>query len=577
MVNTALIGCGPRGLNVLEQLVHRARTRRLTGTVHVIEPGPLGVGIHHPDQPDYLRLNTIAEQVTAFTDEHMTDGGGIEGPSLYEWAARRGLRVRENTGESVPVRPTHHLPRAVLGSYLEWAARRIVAAAPEGLVIVRHRDTAVEVTRADGGRGERVVLSAGGVLDVADAVLTVGHSGTPGMRSPDPAAEPGRWIADPYPLPGTLAHVAPGDTLGVLGAGLTAADVVAAATVGRGGRYEQSAEGRLRYLPSGEEPALVLLSRTGLPARARPRPGAQRARGTVHLSPAGIEASRALRPAQRVDFRHDVLPLVEREMRHRFTALAAARGQRPVLPPGSLTGLVDACVPRDALASRHHYRAWYAQYIEDDLHEAELGLEQSPLKFALEVMRDHREVLRRAVDEPGLTEESEAYFFGSFVPAVNRAVIGPQRQRNAELLALLAAGVARPGPGPGPRIVWETARRRWSLTSTALAVPTLDHADHLVAALSPAPQAAASLSPVVRGLYAAGRIRARRAGPLTLGVDLTRDGRPVGRGGRVQQHLFVLGPLGEGSSYYNHYVVSPGGPSRATEDARRVATLVAPG
>jgi hypothetical protein len=37
--------------------------------------------------------------------------------------------------------------------------------------------------------------------------------------------------------------------------------------------------------------------------------------------------------------------------------------------------------------------------------------------------------------------------------------------------------------------------------------------------------------------------------------------------GPVQERIFLLGPHTEGSSYYNHYVPSPGVPSRALRDA----------
>jgi hypothetical protein len=51
------------------------------------------------------------------------------------------------------------------------------------------------------------------------------------------------------------------------------------------------------------------------------------------------------------------------------------------------------------------------------------------------------------------------------------------------------------------------------------------------------------------------------------GLDVTREGRGVDRTGTPQPRLFFLGPHTEGSSYYNHYVPSPGVPSRALLDA----------
>ncbi|GGV08841.1 FAD/NAD(P)-binding protein [Streptomyces spectabilis] len=570
-VSVALVGCGPRGLNVLERLVHRARTHGLRGTVHVIEPGPLGVGVHHRGQPDYLRLHTPADRLTAFTDPHMVDGGGVAGPSLYAWARGRGLTVREPTGDETPVRPDHHLPRAMLGEYLAWAAQTIVAAAPAGLRVLHHRATAVDVVPAVHRGGERVVLNNGGVLGVAHVVLAVGHTGAVPMPAPGGAdTTTGHWIADPYPLPGSLDGIPPGATVGLLGAGLTCADVVAAVTVGRGGRYVRDGVGCLRYLPSGREPALVLLSRSGLPARARPKPSARPPTDAAHLTFCAVQRLRSLCTGRALDFRRDVLPLVEREMRHRYAARAIALGKDPGgLGDGFLGELVRGTIPRHRLASYHHYRTWYAHYLGDDLREAELGLDGSPLKYSLEALGDLREELRRTVDEPGLTAESTRYFFGSFAAAVSRTVIGPQPERNAELLALLAAGVARPGPGPAARVGWHAGARSWEITSTELAVPAVVHADHLVAARTAAPAVLSSLNPVIRSLRDKGRLRCRLAGDLVLGADVTRVGRPVGGDGRVQHRLFVLGPLAEGSSYYNHYVAAPGAPSRAVADAQR--------
>jgi hypothetical protein len=39
----------------------------------------------------------------------------------------------------------------------------------------------------------------------------------------------------------------------------------------------------------------------------------------------------------------------------------------------------------------------------------------------------------------------------------------------------------------------------------------------------------------------------------------------------VEEAIWILGSMTEGSSYYNHYIPSPGGVSRAFTDAHNVA------
>ncbi|WP_328318756.1 FAD/NAD(P)-binding protein [Streptomyces sp. NBC_00388] len=628
----AIIGAGPRGLGVLERLIAHCLTEPFPVTVHLVDPRSPGPGFHTPGQPDHLLLNTVCSQLSAFPDAHMVDGPvPLSGPSLHAWCRERDLRVGEDgftvrPGEGREIRPNDFLPRRLLSEYLIWAGEEIIGAAPACLTLVRHRTTAADIRpgadpATPDAAAETVVLADGSRF-TADAVfVTVGHHALYLPDGPAPGPAP---VTRPYPLPSALDGIAARSHVAVLGAGLTAMDVISTLTVGRGGRHVKDGSA-LRYLPSGREPVIVLANRSGLPSRSRPYLNP----GRVRCAPVALTEDRlaglrtaAARDGGRLGFVRDVLPLVvaEMELAYYRTLLgretgdavragreladhAARTGHQPLLAElrarfgpnpvaeilsaglGPAAGLgpsgprspvpepsgpepsdpVSGGVPQPQRWPGHGaYARWFTECVTEDLAEARAGLGVSPLKEALEVLRDHRDVLRAAVDPPGLDSGSLTFFFGTFAPVVNRLVIGPQLERSAELLSLVAAGIVRIGPGPAPQLVAPSGREPWRLESTRLDSPASVDVDHVVHAhLAEAPPERVPDSLLGR-LATAGRVRT--AAPLA-GLDVTRGGQGVGRSGAPQERLFFLGPHTEGSSYYNHYVPSPGAPSRALMDA----------
>jgi uncharacterized NAD(P)/FAD-binding protein YdhS len=593
----AVVGMGSRGLGVLERLVGMCLAEPFDLTVHLVDPRPPGPGFHRSDQPDYLLLNTVCSQLTAFADAAMVTGpAGIAGPSLYDWCLERDLRVQDDgytvrPGVGRAVRPNDFLPRRLLSDYLAWAAERIVAAAPEQLRVVRHQASATGLVQL--GDREQVLLDDGTSVVVDSAFLTVGHHTLhqPQRQETDPAT-----ITCPYPLPDAVEAVRPGERVVVLGMGLTAMDVLASLTLGRGGRHVTGENGETRYVPSGREPRIVLASRNGLPYRSRPvlNPGRVRCEPLV-LTPARVRELREGRPGGRLNFAEDIVPLVEAEIdlayyraclarhtgdadaaRREFADLVRTRGAEPLLAqarerfgPSPVSGLLSgAAAGPPSWETYQDYTDWFVARVADDLAEARSGLGVSPVKEALEVLRDHRDVLREVVDPPGLDDESMGDFFSDFVSLVNRTVIGPQLDRSAELLALIEAGVVRPAPGAHSQLRRSTGGAVWTLESTTLATAHRLEADRVVLAHVQEPAADEAEGSLLGGLAKAGRLRTlRHRSASTTGLDVTREGRAVDATGTVQERIFLLGPHTEGSSYYNHYVPSPGVPSRALRDA----------
>jgi uncharacterized NAD(P)/FAD-binding protein YdhS len=594
--SVAIIGLGSRGLSVLERIVTHARLAAIPAhqlRVEIIDPACTGAGVHDLTQPDYLLLNTTCSQVSMFPDA-CTVGSQVSftGPDLYTWVTGRGLRLGPDgysagdTGR--PIRPTDFLPRRLLGEYLRWFLAQLSARAAGHVQLNLHTATAVDLSSAPDG-GLVVGMSDGRSVTVRHAFLTTGY--TPNaVRGGLPGSQ--RLITEPYPLPERLAAVAPGQQVAIGGFGLSAMDVISSLTVGRGGQFSDR-RGQLRYQPSGCEPSLLLYSRTGVPCRARPR--------VVEFGPqyrplafteAGIDAVRAAR-GEPLDFDADVLPLVLTEMRiayRRSQARGAGSGAEQALDlrlgqAATLLAVLDELDARHGgfdpvslldgsagmdLRGPSHYQQWLAAYLTADLAEAELGFTASPVKAALDVLRELRDTFRYAVDFGGISAASLEEFTRRTIPAVNRAVVGPQYERHAELLALIADGHARVPFGPAPQISWNEAAGRWRIASGRLTTAYCAEADWVIAAQVPLPAAGASASPLLRSLHGKGWIRPYQPGSaLVRGIDVSPELHPLNSDGRPDQRIWVLGPLCEGATFYNNLVPSPNMHSRPVFDAHR--------
>jgi uncharacterized NAD(P)/FAD-binding protein YdhS len=604
--SVAVVGLGSRGLGVLERVVTLAkRAGPAAGPVRVevVDPSCTGAGVHTLGQPDYLLLNTTCSQVSMFPDA-ATVGAEVDapGPSLYEWVTARGLRLAEDgctvgtTGR--PIRPTDFLPRRVLGEYLGWFLEEVLRRAPGHVRVRLHRAEAVDLSPAPDGR-LTVALSDGTAVDVAAVFLTTGYTAN---TAPETRVGSTRVVPEPYPLPDRVADLRPEQTVALGGFGLSAMDVLSCLTVGRGGRYVENG-GQLRYRPGGREPTVLLFSRSGVPCRARPR--------VVEFGPpyepvvfteAAVDRLRAARGGP-LDFDADVLPLVLTEMRvaHRRCearcagaaeerALAAALAGADGLPGvvAVLDELDERRGPFDPVAvldgagdmlldSAEAYQKWLAGVVREDLAEGVLGFTGSPVKAALDVLRAQRDTFRYVVDFGGLSERSLEEFHRRTVPVLNRAVVGPQYERHAELLALLEAGVVEVPFGPAPAASWNEATGRWTLASTRLAEPYARDVDWVVAAHVGLPTVASSASPLLSALHRRGRIRPHRPGSgWVTGIDVDRDQHPLDSAGRPERRVWVLGPLCEGTTFYNNLVPSPNTWSRPVHDAHRcVAAMLA--
>ncbi|MET9520449.1 FAD/NAD(P)-binding protein [Streptomyces sp. NPDC002994] len=599
----AVVGAGPRGTSVLERLCASvpALAPDTTLTVHVVDPAPPGAGrVWRTGQPAELLMNTVASQVTLFTDASVGCEGPIRpGPSLYEWAA----------SHDAPLGPDDYPTRACYGRYLEWVFRQVVCGAPESVTVRIHAARAVNLQNGPGDPDslQTITLDNGETLTGLSAVvLAQGHLPVHAGRSESRFAEYAehhglRYLPPANPADLDLSALAPGETVLLRGLGLNFFDHMALLTAGRGGTFTHAPGGGLVYHPSGREPRLYAGSRRGVPHQAR----GDNAKGPygrhepLLLTPGVIAAFRTRADAgDPPDFLAEIWPLVAKEVetvyyetllgtqatsrsegfRGRFLATAHRSAQEADV-------LGDFGVPHEErwcwdLTARPYtghtfrdpadHRAWLLRHLRRDAAHAALGNVAGPRKAALDVLRDLRNELRQIVDHAGLPGASRRDHLDRWYTPLNAFLsIGPPRRRIEEMTALIEAGVL---DVIGPRMTVEAAHNAFIASSPDIAGSEVS-VTTLIEARLPEPDLRRTSDELLARLLKTGQCRPHTVdGYETGGLDVTR--RPyhlIDSQGRPHPRRFAFGVPTEGVHWVTAAGARPGVDSVTLTDADAVA------
>jgi uncharacterized NAD(P)/FAD-binding protein YdhS len=567
-------------------------------TVHVVDPAPPGPGrVWRTAQSPELLMNTVASQVTLFTDESVECAGPVRpGPSLYEWMRGRGT-----------VGPDDYPTRAQYGRYLEWVFAQVVGGAPEAVHVEVHTARATRLEDAADGR-QTLVLSTGRTLTGLSAVvLAQGHLPTvadPAQRETAAhAARHGlRHIPPANPADVDLCPLPPGEPVLLRGLGLNFFDHMALLTTGRGGRFVRTPGGGLRYRPSGREPCLYAGSRRGVPYQAR----GDNAKGPygrhkpLLLTDEVISRFRKRADSgEAPDFLAEIWPLVAKEVetvyyeallarrrgtadrpdfRERFLATAHHRLEEIALLEEFGIAPADRwCWDR---VSRPHggttfdspadWRNWLLGHLREDAAQAALGNVEGPLKAALDVLRDLRNELRLIVDHGGLSGVShQAHLDRWYTPLNAFLSIGPPSRRIEEMTALIEAGVLEV---VGPRLAVRAEAGGWAAHSPDVPGSTV-RVRTLVEARLPEPDLRRTADELLAGLLRAGACRPHLVdGYETGGLDVTpRPYHLINRQGTAHSRRFAFGVPTEGVHWVTAAGARPGVDSVTLSDADAVA------
>ncbi|GAA2992096.1 FAD/NAD(P)-binding protein [Kitasatospora albolonga] len=596
-LSIAIVGSGPRGLSVLERLAARLNGGELSGRqvrIHVIDAVEVGSGrVWRTDQDDWFTMNTVVGQVTMYSGD--PDGGPARpgaGPSLGQWIAERA----RTHGEPL-LGPDDYASRQRYGQYQQAVYRSILASLPERVQVVELNGRVEHVVpRGAGGHVLRVDLAPYHVpylIEADKVLLATGHP----TNQPDEFEQ--RMLAFTERHPGTAYlcgdsaadmaldkdTIAPGSTVAIRGLGLSFYDVMLSLTIGRGGTFETDADGTLRYLASGLEPKIVTGSRSGLPipARGRNQKDPDHTHTPVFLTKQAVAEARDRRLAEtgsgQLVFNEDVLPLLMREVEHVHQEVHRRSGATTPAEPIDLQKLARP-FQGELFADGREFRARLLEVMRADLAAAEQGNAEGPLKAALDVLRDIRNVVREAVDFGGLRPDSYAREFQrDFLPVNSLLSAGPPIARVEQLVALIEAGVVEVA-GPATDFAADEQSGTFRISS-----PQVNGSERTATALIdariPTPDLYRDSSPLTRSLLADGTIGEYRhvdevSGEIvyTGGLNVTRAPfHLIAADGTVHRDLYALGIPTEHTRWFTQ--VGSGKPGLNTlfrQDADAIAS-----
>jgi uncharacterized NAD(P)/FAD-binding protein YdhS len=590
-LSIAIVGAGPRALNVIERISWQlTRDPALPNTVvHLIDPGEPCAGVHPADQSHELLTNTLASQVTLCSLVDPDDPASAPtGPSFTEWACSEGYRrfgsvYRRSSDGGEPIGDLDYLPRAMLGEYLRFAFETIVQRAPHRLRVVHYRELAVNATEAPCS----VQLQSGRKLYCDAAVLATGHCelrATPEDARRQSFVDRNRsmndrlcYIRNPYPI-SRLHQISAAATVLVQGLGLTAYDVIAELTAGRGGQFVGE-QGGLRYVRSGNEPRILLFSRQSLPYNARGinEKGVNGGHQATFLTGSAVNALRSTKLARtgecRLDFETEIMPLLRKEMAFAYRCALEERAidaEGFVETPGE-RAMIDRIIhPDNLLGARNfvEFRSRLTKFLHGDLDEARRGNVSSALKAATDSIRDLRAGLVAAVEFGGLLPDSHRFVVEHFVPLTNRITFGPPLQRNAELLALIDAGVVDWAGGPGARCRTADDVARFVVETPFESGVHTAVGDVLIVARVFGHRPLEEERELSRNLVGQGIARPFYNGDYhPHGLDIDRNMRLLRADGTRSQRLWALGFVVEGPRFHTHALPRPGRRSTQLSDA----------
>jgi uncharacterized NAD(P)/FAD-binding protein YdhS len=207
-----IVGGGLSGSLVAANLLRRARTP-LRVTLVEKKP-PLGRGVAYGTQSLVHRLNVPAAKLSAWPEEP---------DHFFDWA-KQHLPLLVPTESAVE--KSDFLPRYVYGHYVEFVLNQAIAKATSDVIFKSAAGEVVDIDEGQGDQPHTVLLSDGTTLPAHAVVLALGNlPGEYPIRRSLPIYRSWRYVHVPW-LMAAVENIKPDDEVLIVGAGLTAVDII---------------------------------------------------------------------------------------------------------------------------------------------------------------------------------------------------------------------------------------------------------------------------------------------------------------------------------------------------------------
>ncbi|MBP1161546.1 FAD/NAD(P)-binding domain-containing protein [Rhodococcus sp. PvR099] len=620
-VEIVIVGAGPRGTIALERLCSNVTDIPADSpiTIHLIDPFPAGAGrIWHTDQPQALLMNTVASDITVFTDPSVKCVGPIvPGPSHYQWAkgvatGNIAARREEILLEAARTLPWSYPTRPMQGEYLQWAIRHIIDRAPDNVSVVLHRCSAVAF--AQKGQKYTLELSSRKSINADAVILAVGHFDTQPTARSERYAATARRLGLTYVPPANaseidLEQIPAREPVILNGMGLNFFDYVTLLTAGRGGRFVSDVSDGLRYIRSGQEPVLLAGSGRGVPYLARAE---HEEENTERYQPQFITAEvirefRSMVRSGGADFRRDVWPLVQKEtawvfystllvddptaVQEIWAVLSTHQWGHPEIrrtiahlipnPKDRLDwNAIDRPASGRSFPSRADYTDWVHQRLCVDYAASEEGPTSNALKAVGAIMRDLRDEVRQIISHRGLNGDSYRRDIDDWFSGLNNLIAsGPPRSRIAELIALERAGIVT-FLGPEMTVDIDDEAGFFRASSPSVCEPAVQ-TRALVDAFLPKNDIRATTDPLLRSMLLSEDCRPHSIPTIdsdpyqTGGIDVDEKlFRVIKADGAPHNHVYTYGPPIESVQWVTAIGARPGVNSRTLLQADTIARSI---
>ncbi|MEL0638681.1 FAD/NAD(P)-binding protein [Marinomonas sp. TI.3.20] len=578
MSNFSLVitGIGPWGLAVLDRLIYKAKKEvNCSFKVFIIDPNISGEGVHDTQQPDYLLLNTVTGQVNSFSAETFSNKPLDGAKTFLEW-----VRITHDS----ECQPGSFLSRKLFGMYLKYVYSTLKQNLPNNITLIEKHTCAIDIQTINDEK-IRISCESGDHIDANNIFICTGH----GIQTKH-VENKRKNVFSPYPICKFENIIRPNETVGVMGMGLTAVDVVSSLTEGLGGSFYELPDGSLQYERSGKEPIIYSFSRIGKLFSCRPEKSLDLA---SKYSPIFCIPSR-LSDKEVLDFKKDIFPAIAAEMLAAYSmrkasildgehAESALREMFSKLTPeqvleskNTLLSHVDGFDPESLLLSKSkpkvnnpvELRNMVISHLQHDVNESLKGEALSPYKHSLEMLRVVRDFIREGVNNYRLNAESHNDFFSFIAPRISSLIVGPPVSRGREWLALIKAGVLRFDLGPNPDLHCSIEHDYWVARSTVLKTQHTHQLNYLIEGFIYNNPRDEIQSPLISNMLKNGICSLHQSRNYSS-IRVDNNNHPLDATGLPVSKITILGTPSEGSTYFNHYLPSPRSRAQAFKSADR--------